>query len=141
MAAVLVFFLVLSFISLFRKGKPMSFFHSLFSGLAAKFAPAVDDAKVELLKHDSWNSVRTIAVVAFVAYLLYLNHLLLTPDNLALTAKLIALLIVCNTVTKVATLAGNAWIQVTKVREFSKDNTLSAEEAASLGDGKTSTDS
>ncbi len=114
----------------------MSFFHSLFSGLAAKFQPAVDDAKVELLKHDSWNSVRTILVIAFVAYLLYLNHLLLTPDNLVLTAKLIALLIVCNTITKVATLAGNAWIQVTKVREFSKDNDLSEREAAALGGDK-----
>ncbi len=141
MVGALVFFLVLSFISLFRKGNPMSFFHGLFSGLAAKFAPAVDDAKVELLKHDSWNSVRTISVVAFVAYLLYLNHLLLTPDNLALTAKLLALLIVCNTVTKVAMLAGNAWIQVTKVREFSKDNDLSEREASALDTGKTGSDS
>ncbi len=113
----------------------MSFFHSLFSGIADKLKPQVDDAKVELLKHDSWNSVRTILVVAFLAYLLYLNHLLLTPDNLNLAAKLVALLIVCNTVTKVATLAGNAWIQATKVREFSKDNALDVNEAAALAAG------
>ncbi len=108
-------------------------FHDLFSWLANKAKPVAQQGISEIT-HNSFWSIRTILVVAFIAYLLYLNHLLLTPDNVALVAKLIAVFLLCNTLTKLGTIAANGWIKVAAIKEFSKDNHLDANEADIIGD-------
>ncbi len=111
----------------------MSFFHNIFSKLADVAKPAADAATGEFLKHDSFFSVRTLAVVAFVGYLLYLNHLLLTPENLKLAGILVGVLIVCNTVTKLGFGLINGWVEVTKLRIVDQDGTITPAEATALG--------
>lgn len=119
----------------------MSFLHNLFSKLADAAKPATDDAKAELLKHTSFLSVRTLFVVAFVGYLLWLNHLLLTPENLVIAGKLIALLIVCNSITKLGFAIINGWIITTQTKIFNKDDRLDENELSALRDSTKSTNS
>lgn len=88
---------------------------NVFDRLAAVFGSStksLEEKAHDALAHQSWNSMRTILVIAFIAYTLYLSHLVLTPDNLKLTAEMIGLLIVCNTVTKLGSIAANAWVAV-----------------------------
>ncbi len=108
-------------------------FHDLFSWLADKAKPAALKS-VNEITHNSFWSVRTIIVVAFLAYLLYLNHLLLTPDNIVLAFKLVVVFLLCNTLTKLGTIAANGWIKATEIREFSRDNHLDESEAGLLSD-------
>ncbi len=106
--------------------------HSLFNKLAGITKPAIDEGKAELLKHDSFLSIRTLAVVLFAGYVLYLNHLLLTPENLKMVGWLIALLIVCNTVSKCVYGWVNGWITTTQTKAFSQDNSLDDNEKSVL---------
>lgn len=88
---------------------------NLFDRLAAAFGTtvkSVEDKAHDAVQHQSWNSMRTIMVVLFIGYVLYLSHLVLTPDNLKLTAVMIGLLVICNTLTKLGSIAANAWIAV-----------------------------
>lgn len=88
---------------------------NVFDRLAAAFGSStksLEEKAHDALAHQSWNSMRTLLVIAFIAYVLYLSHLVLTPDNLKLTAKMIGLLLVCNTITKLGSIAANAWVAV-----------------------------
>jgi hypothetical protein len=114
--------------------------HDFFNKLAGITKPAIDDGKAELLKHDSFLSLRTLAVVAFAGYLLYLNHLLLTPENLKLVFYLVALLIVCNTLSKCVVAWVNGWITTTQTKAFSQDNQIDANEKAVLDQSGARTD-
>ncbi len=106
--------------------------HSLFSKLAGITQPVIADGKAELLKHESFLSIRTLAVVLFAGYVLYLNHLLLTPENLKMVGWLIALLIVCNTVSKCVFGVVNGWITTTQSKVFDQDNKIDDNEKTVL---------
>lgn len=82
--------------------------------LSAAFSALFTKTKAEItddLQHHSWNSVRTVLVVAFLAYLLYISHLVLTPENLKLSAVVVIAFLVCNTASKCMTIWANVQVR------------------------------
>jgi len=105
---------------------------SLRSWLAEVIKPAEVKDKVADLVHERWTGSRLVLLLAFAGLLIYITKGMLTEHNIDRLFWALAIYMICNTVSKVAVIIGNAWLKVWQTRAFMKDGKLDDNERAIL---------
>ncbi len=111
------------------------------AAFSALFAKAKDEIGSADIKHRDWSSLRWLGLLALVGLVVYnaTSHLLAEPA-LALIAQVFIWWMGFNTVTRVATIAMNAWSRVRLGEAFDKDGTITKEEKEIIGTVKVTTE-
>jgi hypothetical protein len=89
-----------------------------------------DEQPTTTLDHPSFTSSRLLLVLAFVAVILYSTRGVLTEANIRIISQVVMVLIIGNSLTRIACYAANAFIKGRAMRLAWNDGTLTAEEAA-----------